>query len=210
MDPVTVPIAEDFFCDGHYYLLTSSSLGGSAFTPAEISEIVSWGDREGIQTLLRAGVVIPLCFEGDCALDHETLFVVGDLTPEQEENWIAKIETWLNIPCGKFVLLCGGACADEIEDAIALKPPDPHYRISQSIEVPPGSYGVEIFAYYSSMTVQVFLDKKETLDLWYQQHRPGMPGIGYIIRFSPLTKKNEIPPLEPETGWVGVFNFRQP
>jgi hypothetical protein len=214
----TTPIAEDFFCDGHYYLLTSSSLGGSGLTPTQVSETVSSGDCEGIKNLLNSGIAIPLFFPGDCALDNNTLFVVGELTQEQERDWIAKIECKLNIPCGKFVILCGGADPEELEHAISLQPTKPHYTIHQVIDLPADEYLVEIFAYYSSMTVQLSLEEydsglnmKENVELkaWYEKNQPGVDGIGYIIRFSPLHGRElTLPELDDESGWAGVFEFR--
>ncbi|MEY2976551.1 MAG: hypothetical protein RLZZ435_688 [Cyanobacteriota bacterium] len=142
---------------------------------------------------------------------------MGDLTEWQETDWIAKIECKLNIPCGKFVILCGGGDPDELEDAISLKPSQPNYKISQVIDVPKGEYIVEILAYYSSMTVQLSLDEydsnfnmQENVELkdWYQKNRPGVQNVGYIIRFSPLNRQVNLPTLDDETGWVGVFEFR--
>lgn len=218
MESKIIRIAEDFFCDGHYYLLTSSSLGGSNFTAEAVSTIVSSVDSEGIIKILDSGTAIPLFFDGDCALDNNTLFVVGELTKEQENDWIAKIECKLNIPCGKFVILCGGAYPDELRDAISLKPPKTHYRIHQVIDVPKGEYLVEILAYYSSMTVQASLEgydsrlnrrENAALKEWYEKNRPGIDGVGYIIRLSPLNKDIGIPQLDDETGWVGIFEFRK-
>ncbi len=214
----TLRIAEDFFCDGFCYLLTSSSLGGSGLTPTQISETISSGDHEGIKRLLDSDIAIPLLFEGDCALDNSTLFVIGDLTEEQERDWIAKIECKLNIPCGKFILLCGGAYPEELEHAISLKPPKPHYTIHQVIDLPADEYLVEIFAYYPSMTVQLSLDEYDSslnrqenvvLKKQYEKYQPGVEGIGYIIRFSPLHGRElPLPKLDAESGWAGVFKFR--
>ena len=214
----TIRIAEDFFCDSHCYLLTSSSLGGSNLTPPQISETISSGDREDIKSLLDAGIAIPLLFPGDCALDNSTLFVVDDLTKEQERDWIAKIACKLNIPCGKFVLLCGGAYPEELEYAISLRSPEPNYTIHQVIDLPADEYLVEILAYYPSMTVQLSLEEydsglnmKENVELreWYEKNQPGVDGVSYIIRFSPLHgRKLALPKLDDESGWVGIFEFR--
>ncbi|NJL43108.1 MAG: hypothetical protein HC935_06750 [Pseudanabaena sp. SU_2_4] len=69
-----------------------------------------------IEALLRQGVCIPLYFEADCALDGFTLFVIGDLTEEESDEWIGKFVAKLNVPCGKLVLLCGGGDEEMITE----------------------------------------------------------------------------------------------
>lgn len=99
----------------------------------------------------------PVCFEGDCALDGNTVFNLGNLNEQEERDWIARLAWKFNIPCGKLILCCG--CPDDdLEHALSDEPPDKHYVIFEHMEVPPGEYLVEIYAYYSSQTVQVSLD----------------------------------------------------
>lgn len=208
-----------FFCDGPYYLLTSASLGGGHYSPEALAETLGGGEAAEIETLLRQGICLPLWFEGDCALDNNTLFVLGDLTADEEHDWIGRLAGKLNIPCGKLVLLCGGGDAEELTQAISGDPPEPNYQIFQTIEVPPGNYLVEVYAYLSSMTVQMSLDRydehlnsqeDEALKQWYEANRPGKADIGYIIRLAPLEAEPPLPQLDPEMGWCGVFEFREP
>jgi hypothetical protein len=124
-----IPISPEFFCDGHFYVLTSTSLGGSSFTPSDISNILGESNEGGIEQLLQQGVCIPLYFDPDCELDGCTLFVLGDLTEEEENQWVGKLSWKLNIPCGKLVLLCGGGDEDELAYAISGNPPKEHYEI---------------------------------------------------------------------------------
>lgn len=214
-----IPIDEAFFCDGHYYVLTSASLGGSGLTPEALSNTLRRADESEIEELLRRGVCIPLFFDGDCALDGETIFVLGDLTEQEEHDWIGRLSWKLNIPCGKFILLCGGGDAEELADAISGKPPKPNYQIFQVIDVPPAEYLVEVYAYLASMTVQLSLDEyddkgnlkeNENLEQWYKTNRPGMDGVNYIIRLVPLDTEPPLPKLVFEIGWCGDFEFRQP
>ncbi|HEY9888272.1 MAG TPA: hypothetical protein V6D02_07705 [Candidatus Obscuribacterales bacterium] len=218
-DRQVIPLDENFFCDGHYYVLTSASLGGSGRSPAEVSEILGQGDADGITGLLWEGVCLPLCFDGDCALDQKTLIVVGDLTPEEARDWIGRLRWKLNIPCGKLVILCGGGDADEFAEAVSGVPPRPNYQIFQAIAVPPGDYLLEIYAYLSSMTVQMTLSEYDEhwneiehveLREWYETHQPGQEDIGYIIRLAPLQEIPPVPTLDPEMGWCGFFEFRRP
>ncbi len=215
----TIPIANEFFCDGHYYVLTSASLGGSGLTPEAVSHVLGHADAQEIEGLLRQGVCIPLFFDGDCALDGSTVFVLGDLTDQEEHDWIGRLSWKLNIPCGKFIILCGGGDEDELADAISGKPPEPNYQIFQVIDIAPAEYLVEVYASLSSMTVQLSLEayddkghlqENKALGQWYQANRPGIDGISYIIRLVPLETEPPLPKLVPEIGWCGEFEFRQP
>lgn len=200
-----IPISPEFFCDGHFYVLTSTSLGGSSFTPPDISNILGEGDEDQIEELLKQGVCIPLYFDPDCELDGCTLFVLGDLSEEEDKQWVGKLSWKLNIPCGKFVLLCGGGDEDELAYAISGNPPKQHYEIFQVVEVPPDEYLVEIYAYASSCIA------REYLDAWDDDMDEREDGaIAYIIRLAPLITEPPLPKLVPEMGWCGVFEFPEP
>jgi hypothetical protein len=223
-----IPVSKDFFCDGHCYLLTSQSFGGSGLAPEELSEIMLKGDESKIKPLVERGVCMPVCFEGDCALDGGTWFVLGDLSEQEEQSWIARLAWKLSVPCGRLILCCG-CCEDELVPIAAGEPPPEHYKIYESIDVPPGEYLVEIYAYLSSLTVQVALDDfdededddEETATFkkgekflqtkhaheWLRENRPEIDGVDYIIRLAPLTAA---PPPMPKLndGWFEKFEFR--
>lgn len=215
----SIPISKKFFCDGHYYVLTSASLGGSHLSPEALSHILASAKEPEIESLLEQGICLPLCFDGDCALDGNTIFVLGDLTAAEEQNWIARLSGKLNIPCGKFIFLCGGGDAEELAYAVSGNPPKPNYEIFQSLDVPPSEYLVEVYAYLSSMTVQMSLEyydqnwnlvENESLKQWYEANRPGIADTDYIIRLVPLDTEPPRPKLVSEIGWCGEFEFRQP
>lgn len=208
-----IAIPRDFFCDGLCYLLTSRSLGGSGETAESVSEALS-GDETKMRELVGKGICLPVCFQGDCALDQNTLFVLGELNEEEERDWIARMAWKLNIPCGNLVLCCGCESEDLVR-AVSGEDPAKGYEIYQNIEVPPGEYLTEIYAYLSSPTVQVsldeyddegeFVDNREVTD-WYNKNRPGRDDIGYIIRLSPLETEPKMPELV--DGWFEGFEFR--
>jgi hypothetical protein len=208
------PLSNEFFCDGHCQVLTSSSLGDRGVTAQELSQTLFSGDEGKIIELLRKGVCFPVCFIGDCALDNNTIFVLGDLNEQEERDWIGRLSWKLNIPCGTLILCCG--CDEyDLNQATSGQPPDENYVIFETIKVPPAEYLVEIYAFLSSMTVQVSLDvfdekegyrEDEELKRWYQENRPGLDDVGYVIRLKPLETEPSLPKLE--GGWFGEFEYR--
>lgn len=206
-----MPINPEFFCDGKFYVLTSFSLGGSSFTTSEIAEILGDGIESSIKELLQQGVCLPLYFEPDCELDRVTQFVIGDMTEEENNQWIGRIIGKLNIPCGKFVLLCGGGDQEAFAYAISGKPPAEHFEYFQVIDVPPGEYQVEIYAYLSSFIAQDYLENQKTsVQQWFQEHFFESEDLGYIIHLTPLVSIPPLPRQIEEIGWCGEFEFRQP
>lgn len=208
-----IPIAPHFFCDGQGYVLTSSSLGGSMLTPKQIADLVLDGSAQEIAPLLTQGICLPVLFDSDCALDRQTLFVLGDLTPEQEQTWQARLTWKLEIPCGKLILLCS-CTADDLAHAISGQPPQEDFEIFQVIDVPPNSYLVEIYAYPSSATVLMTLSDADYAEYETTMLEPDYDDAGhltlvsYIIRLSPLKDELELPPMD-DHAWLSTFTFRE-
>ncbi|HEY8559055.1 MAG TPA: hypothetical protein VIL74_01535 [Pyrinomonadaceae bacterium] len=220
----TIAISSGFFCDGHCYLLTSASFGGSGLSAERVQEILFEENKEKTTALLlKKGVCFPVCFPGDCALDNATEFVLGDLTEREERAWMARLAWKLNVPCGKLILCCG-CLAEDLEPAVAGEAADPHYEIYQVIDVPPAEYLVEIYAFYDSQTMRVALDAETDeyddlddedfdedefgersikVDPKYREY----DGAAYIIRLSPLENEPTLPKIE--SSWFEDFEYRE-
>ncbi len=221
-------LAEDFFCDGPSYVITSSSLGGGGLTPQELANTLRQGNQPDIEELLKRKACLPLFFPGDCAFD-QAIVILGNLTEQENNEWIGRIAWQLNIPCGKLMILCGGGDVDGIENAIAGDGYDGYTEYFKLIDVPAGEYLVEIYAYVSSMTVDFYFEEDEPLEDWFKRTRPniklpkwlqyfkeqGMIGelsdelVSYILRLSPLKSEPPLPKLD-EVGWCSEFEFRRP
>lgn len=182
-----LPLREGFFCDGHEYVISSTSLGGSGLTPSALVEQLQVDDPERISDLLRRGICLPLTFDGDCALDSAKV-VLGDLTPEESEEWIGRIQSRLEVPCGEVLLLGGGGFEEDWETAIAeFEAPDPAFVNFVKWKVEPGTYLVELYAFSGSMTFNVAwgehpwgimrhaAETKQSLSQWWDTTRPGEP-----------------------------------
>jgi hypothetical protein len=151
MSRKVVPLSDGFFNDGYWYVLTSTSLGGSGLSPAEISEKLQVEREEHKRELLKDGVCLPLYFDGDCALDRAVV-VVGDLSEAEEAEWVGRVRSHLQIPKGEFLVM-GGGIEEDFETATSGEAPDPDDARHQVVPVEPGRYVVEVYAFLGSMTV---------------------------------------------------------
>ncbi|NNE66141.1 MAG: hypothetical protein HKN33_06200 [Pyrinomonadaceae bacterium] len=227
-----VPLHNDFFNDGHWYVLSSSSLGGGGLGIPEFSEKLQSEDVSVINELLRKGICLPLYFGCDCALDN-AIFVVGDLNEREEAEWIGRIRLNLEVPCGELMLM-GGGLEEDFETALPnFEPPDPHFRFFQKLKLEPGSYLVEVYAFLGSYPVNEEweeLENENEMDEWWEASRPGeakpewisffnddeyvdseeFEFIEHIIRVVPSSGEVPLPGLDEETKWVGEFEMRRP
>ena len=195
-----------FAFDGGTYTLTSRSLGGS-HTPEEVAAIIDGKDVAAAQRLVDGGAVLPLAFEGDCMLD-DAVFVVGELSEEERQQWVGRIRTRLNVPCGKLVLMGGGMTAEDYDPAWSSG-----YAV---VEVEPGEYDVELLFYPGSYRAMEFLgEDAEELGRWFRETRPGEAEpawlkavrdeddtferdslVGYLVHVSPAQGTAERPQVE--------------
>lgn len=201
MPRTVVPASTTFFNDGFWYVLTSSSLGGSSYSLDEIDEIlqapIDSDDIDAIaalESLVRDGICLPLFFDGDCALDNAVV-VIGDLSEREEAEWIGRLRSKLEIPCGKFIL-SGSTFTENLKPIQEGSPPDDeNVRI---IDIQPGSYSVEVYAFVGSLTVNEILEDSdspgvahlstdaeaiviEPLDEWWERTRPNSPPPEWLV-----------------------------
>lgn len=207
----------DFFCDGAYYVITSSSLGGSKLTTEEIADDLLQSS-EGVTKLLKEGIAFPLSFAGDCALDNCTTIVMGELSEEEEKNWVGKITSKLKVPCGKVIILAGGGDSEYFYKAISGEKPHKDYIFYDQVNMPEGDYLVELYCYINSMSFQVDFDpdthsksERKAIIAKSKYYEDNFKTIDedtqYIIIFSKLLEEPAIPELS-EDGWCGVFQYR--
>lgn len=131
-----------FFCDGHGYLIFSSSLTGTRVE--EFCQAHYEGNARDRKALVRRGVYLPLLFNGDCMLDN-ALIVVGDLLPEEASQAILTLTWKLSIPCGHFII--SAECGEEeyIQNAVQNEREE-HFEVFEWVDVPPGDYRFDLYA----------------------------------------------------------------
>lgn len=226
-----IPTRERFFNDGAWYVLSSTSLGNSGFNPEQMVRQLR-GDPSAIERLLEQGICLPLFFPGDCALDRAVI-IVGDLTEEEDREWLGRISSQLHIPCGEFLLLGGGGSEEDWERAIANVEPDPHLVNFQKFQVTPGDYLVEVYAFLGSMTFNFALEdiKKRNWRNWLRldqippAEQPEWANFlmdndyidserfdlqEYVIRLSPLYEPPAKPVLDEDFFWCSQYSLRRP
>ena len=233
-----IPINEDFFNDGYWYVLGSTSLGGQHLSPKDIGDRLQQENPAVIQNLLRQGICLPLYFPADCCLD-EAIIILGDLTEQEEQEWIGRLQGKLEIPCGEFMVM-GGGLTEDFEIALNnFEPPDPHFQFFQKIKVDPGTYFVEIYAFAPSINANELWEDAditeddilawwhnthpdESLPLWLRLYTEQTEEsdydkeedlVDYIIRLVPMDKDQidiELPKISDEGMWCGVYEMRQP
>ena len=224
-----IPVNEAFFNDGAWYVLSSSSLGGSGLGPGEISEKLQSDDKNVIAELLEKGICLPLFFGCDCALDS-AIIVLGNLSEREEAEWLGRIRIKLQIPCGEFMLM-GGGMDEDFEEALPnFKPTDEHYQFFQKIELEPGSYLVEVYAFLGSYPVNEAWEGRETaesLESWWSESRADehppewisffkdeeyvdseeFGFVEHIIRIVKTDEEIAIPSLNQRVNWVSDFKI---
>ncbi len=163
---------EGFYFDGGTYTLTSRSLGGTGHTPETVASVIDGKDLAAAQRLVHAGVALPLAFEGDCMLDG-AVFVVGELSEEEQQHWVGRIRARLRVPCGKLVLMGGGITPENYD-------PDDSEAYAV-VDVEPGEYDVQLLFYPGSYRAMEHLgEDADALTRWLHETRPGEPEPGWL------------------------------
>lgn len=231
-------LAEEFFNDGPLYVLSSTSLGGIGLSADEISLALSGDDEATYRDLLSKGACLPLHFPFDCAMDKAAV-VIGDLNDVEEEEWVGRVRSRLEIPCGEFLVLANGIEEENWELPMEGLESDFELSTFETFRVEPGSYLVEVLAYVGSYTItSAWMDSGVTSRLrdWWSRSRPGeaepawiesalkSDGLShgdhglltYLIHLTPLTEDVPVPRLGPVTSsqscelWVGDYEMREP
>jgi hypothetical protein len=230
VDRQVIPVEDAFFNDGHWYVLTSTSLGGSGLTAKQLADQLQADQPEVMLNLADAGICLPIFFDGDCALDSAVI-IVGELSSQESSEWFARIQAHLAIPCGEFMIM-GGGLEEDFDVALNHEiAPDPHFVFFQKIKLPPGQYLLEIYAFLNSMSGAIiwerFADASKAIARWQEENLAFPEWLSdflrdsyvdnskfdlqdYIIRLKPLDNKPHPPDLVPEINWFGQFEVRAP
>lgn len=121
-----------------------TDLGG--ITPAELGNGTWMGEGDSFEDLVRREVHIPLTLYQDDG--YNVRLLRGDLTQEEQAQWTARARGNLDVSCGSL-FVCGVLTPDFESEFAQIGPAENggSYTFGASVDVPPGRYGIEVFAY---------------------------------------------------------------
>jgi len=211
------------------------SLGGLG--PAGIARVwegESDQSNDKVEDLVRRGVMMPMSLYQDDG--YSVRFVLGDLTAQEEAEWVARAVWKLDVPCGE-VLVSGILTPDferEFRDIVPAEEAG-SYWAGAYVSVPPGSYRVEVTSYPPGDLTSgwgMITDSRsfgrhpglapEKRRAWFERTRPceappawldddpddGNLFVDFIVRLMPLVDAPPVPRFE-DDGCIG-WEFRKP
>lgn len=158
--------------------------GGLSLTAASFAPNIIEDDRNNDEMFVLNHQAILMQLVGD---DSFIARVVQDeeLTQAEEQEWIAKVQARLHVPCGKL-LIAGGFDPRCFDDYCSER----EVKEVQEVAILPGTYLVDIYTYLSTMNGRVFRHTQwpqPALGDWFRQDHPGTPFPSWIaaelIRF---------------------------
>ena len=96
--------------------------------------------------------------------------VVGDELLPAEEGWLGRVTGILHIPCGKL-LVCAGFDLDALYDFNSMG----QNEYVHPLDVPPGTYQVDIYTYVNSINGGFCLPDTVRLGAWFRSSYPNAP-----------------------------------
>jgi hypothetical protein len=140
------------------FVITSQSLNG--FKKKEFKG-KKWLER------IQDGTMLPVSIVQDDSMCFRVI-VNGDLTEAEDAEWTDRLVYKLHVPDGKLVLSAGSAVLEEDDDM------EEYYRV---VEIPPGSYQIELFTNFAGVNGDWPLGKAgisyEEIPDYFKRTRPG-------------------------------------
>jgi len=143
--------------------------GGMSLLSSSVLERVIDDGRENDQAFVEAHEAILSSLVGDDSFIARV--VAGEpLTKDEQEQWITHYRWALKVPCGKLIV-SGGFDPDMLGTWLEEGSSD----AVQAVEVPPGHYLVDVYAYLHTMNGRVLLEQEwdEKLGVWFRRDHPG-------------------------------------
>lgn len=216
----------DIYNEATGFMITSKCLCGRDFSDIDPDE-PEWLDA------IKEGIFLPFELVQD---DSFIIRVVLDeeLSPQEQEEWVASSAHKLRIPDGKLAIIGGGVEYLWGEDMD---------EFSRFLEVPRGDYLAEVYTYFHGANGSYCLneiDPNEPIGAYFRHTRPGQafplwlrnecaedpdldpghqsewegvevdydtvqpPYLGFLVRLSPLVRRPGIPAME--DGWFEASN----
>jgi hypothetical protein len=207
------------------------SLGG--LTPAGLARVWMGEGDESVGDLVKRGAMMPMDLYQDDG--YLVRFILGELTEQEEAEWVARARGRLEVSCGQ-VLVSGILTPDFDREFASIMPAEANgsYWAGAYVEVPPGSYQVEVYGYapgdlssgwglitdpglfgkHPGIKPEKALDyfrrtrPSETPPAWIKDESEEGSYVDFIVRLAPLT--GDAPGPELEEGGAVKWEFRKP
>ncbi len=162
----SLPLRQDFYC---YNEATGFSISNSKMLGVEFED----GDNKWMRAV-KNGSLIPVELVQDDPFVLRVLAGEG-LNLQEQEEWVGKIETFLDLPDGKLCMAGGAEHIYGGEEALEFASEYLHF-----IELPKGFYRATLYMYVPGVNGQACLDhlaggyeKSEPLGKWFRRTRAG-------------------------------------
>lgn len=118
---------------------------------------------ENLPRCVQEGIILPISLVQDNS-PHVRL-ITGELTEQEEAEWVDRIVWQLRVPCGNLVF----------EGGFDPRGPDETYM--RTVSVPAGDYRVEVYTFFWGINGWDSLPKSqsEPVGTWYRRTHPGKP-----------------------------------
>lgn len=197
--PITLPVRRDLniYNEANGFMVLSMKMAGVAMDE---------GSAKWNKAVTDAKMIPVLLFQDD---PFTVRVVAGDqLTPQESEEWVARVDWRLNIPDGKLAITGGAVLVNE-----EYNEDDPYYKDYLGVvELPAGFYRAAIYSYVPGVNGNAILDHLaggDGKDRWedgfdapalVKRFRPGcVSGAWGIRRPIRIMKQNGNPKGDPAT-----------
>jgi hypothetical protein len=207
------------------------SLGG--LTPGELAKVWMGEGGESVGDLVERGAMMPMDLYQDDG--YLVRFILGGLTEQEDAEWVARARSRLEVPCGQ-VLVSGILTPEFDREFASIMPAEANgsYWAGAYVEVPPGSYRVEVYGYapgdlssgWGLITDPGLFGKhpgikpekpiayfrrtrpNETPPAWINNEFEEGSYVDFIVRLAPST--GDLPGPDLEEGGMVKWEFRKP
>jgi hypothetical protein len=164
--PPALPVRRDLdiYNEANGFMVLSMKMAGVAMDE---------GSAKWNKAVADAKMIPVMLFQDD---PFTVRVVAGDkLTPQESEEWVARVDWWLNVPDGKLAVTGGAILVNDEYDE-----DDPYYKdYIGVVELPPGFYRATVYSYVPGVNGSAVLDhlaggyeKGEPLGRWFRRTRP--------------------------------------
>jgi len=165
----TLPLRQDLYVynEANGFVVTARRMAG---------KIIDEGSPEWKKAVIKGDMLPVMLFQDDPFTVR--VVVGGDLEPEEDEEWVARIDWHLNVKDGQLCVTGGSVFTTDGYDA-----DDSYYdQFVRTVRIPKGHYRAAVYAYVPGVNGEAVLDHvaggyraAEPIGQWFRRTRAGKP-----------------------------------